>query len=197
MGFRIYRKLKTRLSRFNPDDFWHKKGKEYYFNEKKSNHTKEYDGPLVEFLKTIQFDSVLEFGCGYGRVTKLINDNFKVKKYTAFDISPEQINHAVSYCKEYPVKFSTNSVQNFKTDEKFDLVIGVKVLQHILPNEIHSVIERLKSYSTKYFVNMDSDYTLTPKVKAPHVFYHNYPKLLDAKITPLGNNNIIYQTTMF
>ena len=96
---------------------------------------------LLDTLKNISFDSVLEFGCGYGRITKLILDNFKVDNYVAFDLSPHQLHFAKMTCKN--VDFRISTIQQFSADQKFDLVIGFGVLMHILPNEIEGVIRHL------------------------------------------------------
>ena len=56
---------------------------------------------LLSYLKTLSFDTILEFGCDFGRITKLILDNFNVNNYTAFDLSSDQINNAKKLCENY------------------------------------------------------------------------------------------------
>ena len=54
---------------------------------------------LVEYLrKNISFSTVLEVGCGFGRITKIILSNFpEVTEYVAVDLSPDQIENARNY----------------------------------------------------------------------------------------------------
>ena len=52
------------------------------------------ENKFIEYLKNIEFNTVFEFGCGFGRMTKLILDNFDINDYTAIDVSIDQINNA-------------------------------------------------------------------------------------------------------
>lgn len=55
------------------------------------------ENALLDYLKTIQFESVLEYGFGFGRITKLLLENFEIKQYKVFDLSQDQIINAKNY----------------------------------------------------------------------------------------------------
>lgn len=42
-------------------------------------------------LRTMHFETVFEIGCGYGRITKAILQQFPNVKIQAIDLSPQQI----------------------------------------------------------------------------------------------------------
>ena len=103
-GLGLYRKFRMAFgSTFDTKKYYLKKGETYYLdhiNNPTINLTE-----LLNCLEKTSFDSVLEFGCGYGFVTKKILDNFKVTDYVAFDLSPHQIYIAKLECKKYNVNF--------------------------------------------------------------------------------------------
>ena len=84
---------------YNPSEYWHERGKVY-----KKNFVYDKDKRLQEeFLLTHlngisgSFKSVLELGCGFGRITKLLLTNYSnITEYLAVDMSPHQIENAKS-----------------------------------------------------------------------------------------------------
>ena len=156
------------------------KGKKWYKGEHKRYPLLE----VPEYLEKIEFNSVLEFGCGAGRISKLLLDQFKVDDYVAFDISPDQINHAKEQCKEHQVDFQVSTIQEFVSDKKFDLVIGTGVLGHIHPDDIFGVVQKLLSYSKKYFIHVDAEpfqpiwKNYDPKhTRAIHTYRHDWNQI--------------------
>jgi len=153
-GKRLKRRINNVLGpQVNLEEFWLKKGKKWYKGEHKRYPLLE----VPEYLEKIEFNSVLEFGCGAGRISKLLLDKFKVDDYVAFDISPDQINHAKEQCKEHQADFQVSTIQKFVSDKKFDLVIGTGVLGHIHPNDIMQVIQHLLSFTKKNFIHVDAE----------------------------------------
>ena len=82
---------------------------------------------IDHLLKKIKpSDTVLEIGCGYGRIIKTLQS--KAKKVVGVDMSPDNINMAKEYLKEY------KNVELFQMDaahmnfdkETFDVVIVVQ-----------------------------------------------------------------------
>ncbi|MGH9998111.1 MAG: class I SAM-dependent methyltransferase, partial [Nitrososphaeraceae archaeon] len=82
---------------------------------------------LLDYLKSIipPFKSVLELGCGFGRITKLILSNFPdIQVYTAVDLSPHQIQNA----REYLISATSNNVISDGISLEF-IVSDIKSLQ--------------------------------------------------------------------
>ena len=115
-GLRLYEKAKTFFGKsYDPNTYWKKRGKHYHL-EKHPEPTE-----LINHLKSISFDSVLEFGCGSGRITKAILDNFDISSYTAFDISSDQIAQSRMKCSINTINYEISSIQNFNSTTKYDL----------------------------------------------------------------------------
>jgi SAM-dependent methyltransferase len=188
-GLRLYRKARKLFrNKYDNEGFWQGKfGKGYYDMYTKKPYYKDlminHEKGLVKFLKTIEFGSVLEFGAGFGRITKVISENFNVDTYDAFDISSDQIQNAKKHCKGLPVNFIVSSFNDFKSDKKYDVVIGCECLIHIPPEKLEEYISKMLTYSKKYFIITGLPY----KPNAEELFdtpnghvntwYHDYDKI--------------------
>ena len=143
---------------------------------------------LIDYLKknVSSPSTVLEVGCGFGRITKLLLLNFpNIKEYLAVDLSPHQIENAKEYVRpkeirkkegkaNLDIKFIVSDIQSLQVDKKYDLVLASEVLLHVLPSEINEVISKLVNLSNKHVVNIDWYDEQTPKKIGPYYFIHNY-----------------------
>jgi trans-aconitate methyltransferase len=191
MGLGLLRKAKNFSQvfgkKYENEDFWKKFGIKYYDNYKnKKEWVKKQEILLIEHLKTLEFDSVLEFGCGFGRTTKILSENFPIQKFNAFDLSSHQIENAKKYCEGLNIKFMTSSLKDFDTNEKFDLVFGPEILMHIEPKDIEFVIKKMMGFANKYFIatvfphKSQKIHRGTQKIhRGTHTFYHDYEKIYE------------------
>ena len=162
------------FKKYKPIDYWSKRGKKYKDEFVYNEFFKIQENTLIDYLKTIQFESVLEYGCGFGRITKLLLENFEIKQYKAFDLSQDQIHNAKKLCDNYNVEFEVSAIQDYVDTKKYDLVIGVEILMHVPPEIISSTIEKISRFSNKHMINIDF-YEDTPTTKlAKHNFLHQY-----------------------
>lgn len=123
-------------------------------------------------LKNFKFKSVLELGCGYGRITKAILENFKIGKYHVVDISPENLTRTFKIANG-KVVVHEQDIRKLEINGKFDLVIAIEVLMHIPVNDIEETIKRMYGKSNQLIVHLD--YTGMPKFQlASHCFIHRY-----------------------
>ena len=139
---------------------------------------------IVDYLKRISsFSTVIEVGCGFGRITKILLSNFPdIKEYIAVDLSPHQIENAKRYVKKIKngkgnTQFIVSDIQSLQIDKKYDLVIASEVLMHILPSEIEEVMQKLVDISNQHVVNIDWYEEKTPTKAAPHNFIYQYEKI--------------------
>jgi len=165
-----------------PGEYWAERGKEYKENFRYSDKFELQEQMLIECLKKYSFSSILEVGCGFGRITKLLLSNFpQITDYFAFDLSPHQIENAkiniTGVPKSESVQFAVSDIQSFQSPKKYDLVLASEVLLHILPSEIEQIIGKLVSFSDKYLCNIDWYEEKTPRNTAPHNFIHQYEKI--------------------
>ena len=98
--------------------YWHERGKGY-INEFRSHgfakrrRFRRQEKVLLKALRTLSFESVLEVGCGFGRITKLVLDDFpNIRRYKGIDLSPEQIESCQHYIPSLEkVELSEGTIQ--------------------------------------------------------------------------------------
>lgn len=162
---------------YNAREYWLERGKKYQANFKYNEKFQLQEEILLDTLQTLSFSSVLEVGCGFGRITKLMLDNFKsISEYTAVDISPDQVSNARRYINSDKVNFVVSDAQSFTPEKKYDLVISIEVLLHIRPDEVQKVMARLLSWADGYFVHVDW-YGNEIRHAYSHNFMHDYEQL--------------------
>lgn len=165
-----------------PKEYWAERGRDYKKNFQYNNNFKLQEQMLIDWLKKYSFSTVLEVGCGFGRITKLMISNFpKIREYFAFDLSSHQIENARINIKDSPnseiVQFTVSDIQSFDSNKKYDLVIASEVLMHVLPSEIEPVIQKLVNLSNKYVCNIDWFEDKIPKKVESFNFIHPYEKI--------------------
>jgi cyclopropane fatty-acyl-phospholipid synthase-like methyltransferase len=166
-----------------PKEYWLERGKVYKQEFQYNKKFKLQEQMLIDYLKKqVSFSTVLEVGCGFGRITKLLLSNFPdISEYVAVDLSPEQIENAKKYVlgvdKKTALRFIVSDIQSLELDSKYDLVIAPEVLLHILPSEIKDVIARLEGWSKRNIVNIDWYEEEVPRKAAPHNFIHQYEEI--------------------
>jgi SAM-dependent methyltransferase len=166
-----------------PKEYWLERGKVYKQEFQYNKKFKLQEQMLIDYLKKqVSFSTVLEVGCGFGRITKLLLSNFpEITEYVAVDLSPEQIENGKKYVlgvdKRTALRFIVSDIQSLELDSKYDLVIAPEVLLHILPSEIKDVIARLEGWSKRNIVNIDWYEEEVPRKAAPHNFIHQYEEI--------------------
>lgn len=136
---------------------------------------------LLDHLDSLNnFHSVLEWGRGFGRITKLMLTRYsEIQEYLAVDLSPHQIENAKTYLDSIiflhkELENQVSNTQSFKSEKKYDLS---EVLMYILPSEIDSVVGKLESLSNKHIINIDWFEEALPQKIAPHNLIHPYELL--------------------
>jgi SAM-dependent methyltransferase len=194
---------------YNPKDYWIEQGKVYKNNFRYNNKFELQERFLIEYLTTNIFTtinpedkpvelSVLEVGCGFGRITRLILANFGklITKYVAVDLSPDQIRNAKQFVedsylegRDVPInseiesreverlEFVVSDIQSLSSNQRYDLVLACEVLLHVLPSEIEQVVQHLTGMSSKHVINVDWYEEEAPKKIAPHNFIHRYEEI--------------------
>ncbi|HET7147774.1 MAG TPA: class I SAM-dependent methyltransferase [Candidatus Nitrosopolaris sp.] len=173
-----------------PYEYWVNHGKTYKNEFRYNKNFELQEKILIDYLKnnvsSTSFSTVLEVGCGFGRITKLLLSNFpQIRDYLAIDLSPDQIENAKELIRPtieakghvLNLTFVVSDIQSFQIQKKYDLVIASEVLMHILPSEIAQVMSKLISMSNEHVVNIDWYEQQPPSKAAPHNFIHQYEKL--------------------
>ena len=172
---------------YNPAEYWRERGKIYKKNFRYDKSKRLQEEFLIDHLNNIagSFKSVLELGCGFGRITQLLLTNYNnITEYLAVDISPDQIENAKSLLSstklannQVKLDFLVSDIQSLRLDKEYDLVILSEVLLHILPTDIDSIIKKLLTLSNKHIINIDWYEDHSPQSQASHNFIHQYETL--------------------
>lgn len=169
---------------YDPNQYWIERGKKYKEQFEYNKNYKLQETMLIDYLKNISpFSSVIELGCGFGRITKRLLSNFPdIEEYVAVDISPHQVKNAIEHIKEAykrntMIQFIVSDVRLLGIHKKYDLVLASELLMHIPPSEISNIIRKLAGISNKHIVNIDWYEEQTPKKVASHNFIHRYQKI--------------------
>lgn len=112
-------------------------------------------------MNKIEFSSILEYGCGYGRILNLVENEFPGKKIEGCDISPHQLKKAEeilgvnSRCN----LFIVDGKKVPREDSSFDVVYICNVLQH----QTHYIIDDVRSevfrLAKKYILLMEPNHS--------------------------------------
>ena len=134
---------------------------------------KKQEKTISILLNKINVNSVLEIGCGYGRLTRILNSTLQPQRYKAIDLSEELISIAKE--KINGVEFQCISIQDLETKEKFDLVFCGVMLMMINEKEIKTVLHKLISLSSKKIITIDPIEMFVKN--SDYVFIHDYEKI--------------------
>ena len=94
--------------------------------------------------------NVLDFGCNHGSCSFLILDNPKVEKVLGLDLNPEAIKVAyvtkLNSYNESNIDFVVTNILDFEYDSKFDTIVSFHTLEHIYPEDVDLVLQKLNFY---------------------------------------------------
>jgi 2-polyprenyl-3-methyl-5-hydroxy-6-metoxy-1,4-benzoquinol methylase len=129
--------------------------------ERETNFLVEVIAKNIQLTETTK---VLDFGCGMGRVSKPLVDNFNCN-VVGVDISPSMLNFARLYVRK-PDKFT--ATHTYDVTESIDVAISILVLQHTENprKEIENIINVLKPGG--YLVILNERIRYVPSDVTPH-----------------------------
>lgn len=154
---------------YDPAIYWESAGRDYLLNFVPDADYDNQEHRLLRMLGQLEYESVLEIGCGFGRITRLLGPNV-----TAIDPSADQLSAAKALAPGAELLRST--IQDFDDDRHWDLVVAIEVLMHIPPSDMQTVADKLRSLARRHIVTLDwTDPVERPT--APHNFRHDYPAL--------------------
>jgi len=163
---------------YNIEDYWKNRGKGYFAEfQKRRNLLTRYRFWQQErtIRKTLPYnvETVLEVGCGFGRITKILLENPNTQYIEAIDISPDQINTAKKNITDLRANFWVKSIFDLNYDNDFDLVVASEVLMHIPPDRFQEAIERLHR-AGKQVYHVDWYAPNEPKTVGGFCWQHEY-----------------------
>lgn len=166
---------------FDTTAYWLERGKSYIGES--ARLSKQFYRDQEQFFCDTGADfkpkSILEVGCGFGRLTKRLNAAFPEALIAAIDLSDHQLVNAKAYCEDSPnLTFYRGDICDFATpfarDQTFDIALGCEVFLH-LPYVVQAITNLL---SAAKVVIHDYDPATKPGDRTgPHCFAHDYERI--------------------
>ena len=144
--------------------------------------SKQYLSAVEFILKEIQnegnvIESILDVGCGDGRITKELNDSFPQKKITGVDYSEKAINLAKALNPRGDYKCIDICANNNLSD--YDAITLIEVFEHVPINNCRTFANALSSILAKngilYITVPHNNKALTDK----HFQHFSFKSLFD------------------
>lgn len=105
--------------------------------------------------------SVLDFGCGSGRIASKLSQKVQINSFVGVDVIPELLDYAKTVCPPNYVFKLNQSLKIPVEDGKFDFVYAFSVFTHLLQTEIilytHDIFQKLKPGGLFLFSFLEMD----------------------------------------
>ena len=131
---------------YHPAKYWRRRGKVYEAEAIDAGWVDVENEPLFKILDGLEFESILEVGCGFGRVGAALKRHYPGIEYTGLDVSPDMVESAQSRMGDSELICA--DVASWDSDREWDLVVAVSVLGHILPTDIEHVIAKMRKWGS-------------------------------------------------
>jgi ubiquinone/menaquinone biosynthesis C-methylase UbiE len=146
--------------------YWTKiEGSEYYdkyrVNYDNTEQARVQEETLMAEIRMLEFDSIFEYGCGYGRILKLVENEFKEKQIEGCDVSIHQLNNSHNVLSKDTKcnLFLVDGKSIPRKDKFYDVSYICNVLQHQTHSIINDVRSEIMRVTKKYIILMEPTHT--------------------------------------
>jgi SAM-dependent methyltransferase len=161
---------------FNPRTYWPAMGPWLAGPGAVSPEHIALESILVNLLPSLNpISSVLDVGCGRGRLASLLGEVLPSAHYTGLDIGLAQVQATEAVRPDGNVYHTP--IQDFDPKHRFDLVLSSEVLMHIPPNEIEQVAHKMSTIASKYILLIEWTEPIGDVVPAEWNWIHDYRAL--------------------
>lgn len=139
--------------------YWEKRAKTNIQQDLKVDETYERSlSSIGNELNRLEWNSLLEVGCGFGRVLRFLSDKFPEKKLSGLDFSGEQLKHARTYVGDRDIRWYQGDTAPLPFGENvFDVVITSAMLIYTHPNDLQRTLSEFKRVAKKYVLLFEYD----------------------------------------
>lgn len=160
--------------RYDRED-WMRRGATYLEDFRGGRAYRAQEQALMAALAPLEFSTVLEFGCGFGRITKLIHEARRPAMYVATDVVPEMLSSAERYVGP-GVTFVWDDLDEGVLRGPADLVVCVEVLMHRTLEQVEQDVVTLCHASARYVITADWHGDIE-RPEAEGCYQHDYAAL--------------------
>ena len=173
---------------YDPQHFWDNFGEKYYkAHEKREMFQFGLAGNnpvawLIFKMAQLKVDTVLEAGCGFGRLAPFIIDSNAAKEYYGVDFSDKILECNVEYLKEYAhkdhVHLQKASAKKMPfSNNSMDCVFTSELLSHMSRTKAEHCLREMIRVASKYVVIIER-YVYTEEHPYPHLWSHDWMHIL-------------------
>jgi SAM-dependent methyltransferase len=165
---------------FNVNEYWMRRGRNYVHENLPQEFHRLQEKFLIDILRASQISlaSILEIGCGFGRITRLLAELSSDTKIIALDLSPEQLENARKYCAGKAnvtfQQYDLYSDEPFPGDN-YDAAVAIEVFLHHPRPVVLKLFQKLAKVCG-HLINIDWSEEWLWKT-AEHVWVHDYRAL--------------------
>lgn len=136
---------------------------------------------LIQELQNIngQIQTVIDVGCGQGRLASFLLDELPQAKYTGVDLAEAQLRGTAAVRPDG--SYFLSRLQDFRPGIKWDMVICSEVLLHIPPSDIAVACNNLLDITGKYLITVDWTQPIQGRI-AEWNWLHDYQSLLQPDV---------------
>ena len=169
------------MPNFDVNKYWLDRGQGYIHEERLgAPYHRLQEQLLFEVIERgpLPMGNILELGCGFGRITRLLAEHSPQSKITAVDLSLDQLNNARAYCQgKTNITFSAYDFYSGAPlpGADYDLAMAVEVFLHHPAEVVSGLMARLSRIST-FILNVDWSEPW-PWNTPEHVWVHDYQRL--------------------
>jgi len=167
--------------KYDPLHFWDDFGEGYYKSYTKQAQIQKYVAWVLDRLRVLAPETLLDVGCGFCRIEPFILDDRKVKEITAIDISQKQLDSAGKYLEDYTKKDKITTVKasgkNMPFEQNmFDCVVSIDCMSHMHLPSVRYVVKNMERVSKKYMIIIER-FVYDGEHPQPHIWSHDYPRI--------------------
>lgn len=146
----------------HPRRYWTLRGRTYFAEEAHlrgpGSPSEEQERYLTDWLRRLSPSSVLEVGCGYGRLLRAVGDRLRIRRLVGVDFSATQLVRARHYASAAQVALADAECLPFR-DGEFDLVYTAGVMMHVPPALDVPVRRELLRVASRHVVHLEDQAT--------------------------------------
>lgn len=161
---------------YEPTTYWRTRGETFAAQEL----------ALADVLRDLDYETVLDVGCGTGRIGSLIRGLQPGAAYAGIDVSPDVLRAASNRLPHGT--FHESSLARFRPERTWGLVVASELLMHVPPDDVAMAVAKLRDLSARWIVTIDY---VGSEILASHNFAHDYQSLLrPTRTIPVGLQSI-------
>ena len=170
-------------------DFWESAAEYFCKSHIKQEQFQINAGWLIQTLETLEPKSILDVGCGFGRLLPFVVDGLKEKlpeKIVGIDFCQKMIEQAEIYLKDFPQKDKIKILMvdarslPYK-DNEFECSFTDTLFTHLKFNDAQKVANEMRRVTSRYIITMER-FVFDGEHPEPHVFSWDINKFFRLKV---------------